>query len=136
MLWILPAFGANGDVVVPIPLVFWAIAVLVVSVACLAGFGVAWLWPGLLAVLGLLWAVALVPDVLGSALRVALPAWPSLPSEPPAVALWRLVALVLGTATSGGLAMILVPRSRTGMRMGRPGMGGPAGSRGPANRRR
>lgn len=109
-LWVLPAFGPSGDAVLSTPMVFWLLAILVVTGAGAAGLRIAWRWPGLLAVLGILWAGALVPDVLAPGVGTLLPSWPAVPAAPAAVALWRILALVLGAAAAGVLAVSHVPR--------------------------
>lgn len=109
-LWFVPAFSLTASFV-PTPLYLHAFAAVAVALWVLFKQSVAWVVPGLLATLGVIWAGGLAPDLLtGQNLGSPFPLWPDPPLTAAAGLLWRIVALVLASALGAVIAFSLAPR--------------------------
>lgn len=110
LAWLLPVLGKAGDGVVPTALYLYLFAAFAGMVVVALGQRPAWVIPGFLAVLGLIWAGGLAPELLKLPMEPgAVAFWPKAPQTEGAMALWRIVALVLAAIGTGLAALHLAP---------------------------
>jgi|GEM_PF-2327914 len=111
LAWLWPVLGQAGDGVVPTVLYFYLFAALAVMVVVAIDQRPPWVVPGFLAVLGLIWAGGVAPDLLNAAVGPELGSlWPTAPRTDGGITLWRVIALVLAALGTGLAALSLAPR--------------------------